>query len=104
MRLLRPGGVISCYGMTVGPKMDWIMTAVLKNIELKGSTMGSRREFRDMVDFVRAHEIRPVISRVVRGLDNIEGINGLFDEMNEGRQFGKLVIEIADGSDSPAKL
>ncbi|KAK0714812.1 oxidoreductase [Lasiosphaeris hirsuta] len=109
VKLLKPGGVISCYGMTVGPKMDWTMQAVLKNIELKGSTMGSKAEFRDMVEFVREHKIRPVVSRVVKGLDNIEGIDGLFEDMKAGRQFGKLVILIdknanGQGGSSPKFL
>ena len=106
VKLLRPGGVISIYGMTVSPKMDWTMQAVLKNIELKGSTMGSKKEFREMVDFVREKKIRPVVSRVVKGLDNLEGIDGLFEEMHAGKQFGKLVIEISSegGGESPSKL
>ncbi|OTA99579.1 hypothetical protein M426DRAFT_325048 [Hypoxylon sp. CI-4A] len=98
-KLLRPGGVIAVYGMTVGPKMDWTMQAVMKNIDLRGSTMGSRAEFRDMVAFVRKHEIRPVVSRVVRGLANIDAIDGLFDDMRDGRQFGKLVVEISSPED-----
>lgn len=104
VKLLRPGGVISCYGMTVGPKMDWLMPAVLRHVELRGTTMGSKAEFRDMVNFVREHKIRPVVSRVVKGLDNIEGIDGLFDDMKAGRQFGKLVIQIDAEADSASKL
>ncbi|KAJ4294764.1 Zinc-type alcohol dehydrogenase-like protein YogA [Collariella sp. IMI 366227] len=103
VRLLKPGGVISCYGMTVGPKMDWVMQATLKQIELRGSTMGSKAEFKAMVDFVNEHKIRPVVSRVVKGLDNLEGINSLFEDMKAGRQFGKLVIQIDAEGDS-AKL
>ncbi|KAH8681479.1 hypothetical protein BX600DRAFT_478723 [Xylariales sp. PMI_506] len=102
VRLLKPGGVISCYGMTVAPKMDWLMQAVLKNVEVRGSTMGSRVEFKEMVDFVREHKITPIVSRTVKGLDNLDGINGLFEDIREGKQFGKLVIEIA--ADSGAKL
>ncbi|KAK0630363.1 oxidoreductase [Bombardia bombarda] len=68
--LLKPGGVISCYGMTVAPVvMDWPMQAVLKNIELRGSTLGSRDEFAEMVRFVGERGIRPVVSRTVKGLD-----------------------------------
>ncbi|KAI1394121.1 oxidoreductase [Hypoxylon trugodes] len=106
VRLLRPGGIIAVYGMTVGPKMDWVMTAVLKNVELKGTTMGSRAEFRDMVNFVREHQIRPVVSRVARGgLADIAGVDSLFEDMRHGRQFGKLVIEISAPEDeSGAKL
>ncbi|RYP27279.1 hypothetical protein DL768_011265 [Monosporascus sp. mg162] len=95
VRLLRPGGIIACYGMTIAPKMDWHMGAVLQNIELRGSTMGSRAEFADMVAFVRERRIVPVVSRVTRGLDDLAGIEALFEDIREGRQFGKLVVEIS---------
>ena len=74
--------------------MDWLMGAVLKNIELKGSTMGSRKEFADMMEFVRTNQLKPVVSRVVQGLD-IAAIDTLFDDMKTGSQFGKLVVEIS---------
>lgn len=85
--------MIVVYGMTISPKMPWLMGAVLKNIDLRGSTMGSRKEFADMVEFVTKKNLRPVVSRVVHGLDNIEAIDGLFEDMKKGSQFGKLVIE-----------
>ena len=76
------------------------MPAVLKNLELKGSTMGSRAEFRDMVAFVNDNKIFPVVSRVVKGLDNLKEIDTLFDDMKNGSQFGKLVVEIGRGGGS----
>ena len=72
------------------------MQAVMKNIELRGSTMGSRKEFKEMVEFVRKKKIRPIVSKVVDGIENLEGIEGLFEDMREGRQFGKLVINISN--------
>lgn len=82
------------YGMTVSPKMNFLMQAVLKNIEVKGSTMGSRKEFQDMVEFIREKRLRPVVSSVVHGMDDLQEIDRLFDEMKAGTQFGKLVIEM----------
>lgn len=84
--------------MTVAPKMEWTMNAVLLNIELRGSTMGSRKEFREMVAFVREKNIKPIVSRTVKGIDNIKDIDSLFEEMRNGSQFGKLVIEIGSAS------
>ncbi|KAK3307601.1 uncharacterized protein B0T15DRAFT_183741 [Chaetomium strumarium] len=104
IKLLKPGGVIACYGMTVGPKMDWLMQATLKQVELRGTTMGSKKEFREMVEFVREHKIRPVVSRVSKGLDNLDGIEALYDDMKTGKQFGKLVILIDPEADSSPKL
>lgn len=86
--------------MTISPKMNWVMGAVLKNLELRGSTMGSRKEFADMVKFVDNNKLRPVISRTVTGLDNLDGINGLFEDMKSGSQFGKLVIEVVRESEA----
>jgi D-arabinose 1-dehydrogenase-like Zn-dependent alcohol dehydrogenase len=65
--------------------------------------MGSKREFREMVAFVDKHKIVPIVSRSVKGLDNLEAIDGLFAEMEGGKQFGKLVIEIGD-EDATSKL
>lgn len=85
--------------MTVSPKMPYLMSAVLKNLDLRGSTMGSRKEFSDMVEFVKAKNLKPVVSRVIQGLD-IEAIDGLFDDMKKGSQFGKLVVEISKGGET----
>ncbi|KAL1876528.1 hypothetical protein Daus18300_002772 [Diaporthe australafricana] len=104
-KLLKPGGIISQYGMTVSPTMPWGMQAVLKNVELKGSTMGSRAEFRAMVAFVKERPLlKPVISRVAKGLRNLDGIDELFADMKDGKQFGKLVVDISSAPGSASKL
>jgi D-arabinose 1-dehydrogenase-like Zn-dependent alcohol dehydrogenase len=82
--------------MTTSPKMPFSMPAVLSNIEVRGSTMGSRKEFADMVQFVREKKIKPVVSRSVHGLD-VEKIDGLFEDMKSASQFGKLVVTLGDG-------
>jgi NADPH:quinone reductase-like Zn-dependent oxidoreductase len=102
VKFLKQGGVIVSYGMTLAPKVDYLMSAVLRNIDIRGSTMGSRKEFRDMVEFVNEKKIVPVVSKVVNGLDDLEGVEGLFQEMKEGKQFGKLVIKVK--KDSTSKL
>lgn len=68
--------------------------------------MGSRKEFKEMVDFVKAHKIHPVVSRSVKcGLDDIASLDSLFDDIKQGKQFGKLVIEFGKSStDSTSKL
>lgn len=90
--------------MTVSPKMDFTMAAVMKNIEVRGSTMGSRKEFSEMVDFVKKNKVQPVVSRSVSGIDNLDDINGLFEDMKNSSQFGKLVVEIAKDDEAKAKL
>jgi D-arabinose 1-dehydrogenase-like Zn-dependent alcohol dehydrogenase len=85
--------------MTVGPRMDFLMSAVLRNIEVRGSTMGSRTEFTDMVNFVKEKKLKPVVSRVAKGL-NIEAVDSLFEDMKSANQFGKLVVTIGEGGSS----
>ncbi|KPI43331.1 putative zinc-type alcohol dehydrogenase-like protein YogA [Cyphellophora attinorum] len=106
-KLLKNGGIISIYGMTVSPKMDFLMQAVLKNIEVKGSTMGSRKEFKDMIDFVKRTSASVPVSRVVKwdpSGDDIKDVDGLFEDMKKASQFGKLVIEITGSSGGESKL
>ncbi|KAL4760144.1 zinc-dependent alcohol dehydrogenase family protein [Aspergillus foveolatus] len=99
VKLLKAGGVLSIYGMTVSPVMPFLMQAVLKNIDVRGSTMGSRKEFKDMVEFVKTHKVRPVVSRVVQAeLSDVAALDGLFQDMKDSKQFGKLVIEFGKSS------
>lgn len=61
--------------------------------------MGSRKEFKEMVEFVNQQKIRPIVSRVLTtSLDDIPSLDALFDEMKQGKQFGKLVIEFGKAS------
>ncbi|KAJ5679180.1 hypothetical protein N7462_007424 [Penicillium macrosclerotiorum] len=102
-RLLKAGGVLSVYGMTVSPKMPFTMQTVLKNIDVRGSTMGSRKEFKEMVEFVNTQKIHPVVSRILKtDIEDLVAIDGLFEDMKEGKQFGKLVIDF--GKTSGSKL
>ncbi|PLB53496.1 alcohol dehydrogenase [Aspergillus steynii IBT 23096] len=94
VKLLKAGGVVVIYGMTSAPSMSFPMRAVLKNLDIRGSALGSRREFAQMMDFVREKRVVPVIGRVVHGIDNLDAIEELFDIMRSGRQTGKLVISL----------
>ncbi|MCJ1457506.1 hypothetical protein MMC28_007874 [Mycoblastus sanguinarius] len=95
-KLLKLGGVVVSYGITSMEPPALPMQAVMKNIEIKGSTMGSRREFGEMVRFVAEKRIRPVVEKVVGGIGNLEAIEGLFEDMKAGKQFGKLVVRIEE--------
>ncbi|CCG81650.1 Putative uncharacterized protein [Taphrina deformans PYCC 5710] len=88
---LKPGSPIVAYGMTTAPKITISMAAILANVEYRGSTMGSKAEFRRMLAFVAEHKIRPVVHKVYIGLDAAEDA---FVEMRDGKQFGKLVITV----------
>ncbi|KZS99093.1 NAD(P)-binding protein [Sistotremastrum niveocremeum HHB9708] len=89
--LLKPGGVIVCYGMTASPTIPFSMREVLKNIELKGSTMGSLSELKAATEFMAEHQIRPVVDSVLPGLEKAQ--DG-FEKMRSGKQFGKIVVRV----------
>ncbi|KAL4933376.1 putative alcohol dehydrogenase [Aspergillus undulatus] len=105
VKLLKAGGVLSIYGMTVSPIMPFVMPTVLKNIDVRGSTMGSRKEFKDMVNFVKKHKVHPIVSRVVQAeLSDVAALDGLFQDMKDSKQFGKLVIEFGKSSETFSHL
>ncbi|KAI8071324.1 hypothetical protein BC940DRAFT_294163 [Gongronella butleri] len=100
-RVMMPGGIIAQYGQTAGgPGVNYSMAHVIKHIDVRGSTMGSRLEFKKMVAFVEKHKIRPVVSHVWDQLTN-DTIREAIDTMNNGQQFGKLVIKINERPHSP---
>ncbi len=68
------------------------MTAVLRNIEFKGSTMGSNAEFIDMVKFVDSNKLKPIVEHVFNGLEKADEA---FLLMRNGAQFGKIVVRVA---------
>jgi D-arabinose 1-dehydrogenase-like Zn-dependent alcohol dehydrogenase len=80
-KLMRTGGIIANYGQTASVKgVNYSMAHVLKNIEVRGSTMGSRDEFRKMVKFVDEKKIKPVVSHVWNGL-NSKSVDQAFSMM-----------------------
>jgi len=92
-KMMKPGGIVSCYGMTATPSITVTMREILKNIELKGSTMGSTQELVEATKFLADKKIVPVVSEVLSGLDEAE--TG-FQRMEQGSQFGKIVIKIEE--------
>jgi D-arabinose 1-dehydrogenase-like Zn-dependent alcohol dehydrogenase len=61
-----------------------------KQIAILGTSMGSDQEFQDMVAFVSKHKIKPVVDQVFPIAEAAKA----FERMDEGKQFGKIVLEI----------
>jgi D-arabinose 1-dehydrogenase-like Zn-dependent alcohol dehydrogenase len=53
--------------------------------------MGTRDEFLSMIDFIESRNLKPVIDQVIP----LEQINEGFQKMDQGNQFGKIVVKIA---------
>ncbi|SFD97085.1 zinc-binding dehydrogenase [Spirosoma endophyticum] len=86
-----PGGRIAFFGGTTGNITDIVPARVFfKQLSIFGSTMGTEREFADMLDFVNEKQIVPIIDEIF-SLDKVELA---FQKMEAGKQFGKIVLEI----------
>jgi NADPH:quinone reductase-like Zn-dependent oxidoreductase len=90
IRVLAPGGRLLTVGNTSGFKVEIdIRYLFVRQIQWIGSTMGSHQDFHDMLGFVWSRKLRPVVDRVFPLSDGREAMRFL----EEGHQFGKVVIE-----------
>jgi len=86
------GARIVTYGATNGTVKDFSIHRVYwKQLQILGSTMGSDRDFGEMLDFVNQNKIIPVVDEVFALANSVSA----FKRMNDGGQFGKIVIKIA---------
>lgn len=92
LEMAYPGARIVIYGRTAGMIPDISpKTLFWKQLSLFGTTMGTTDEFLSMLDFVHKHQLKPIIDSTFP-LDNI---NDAFNKMDEGKQFGKIVLSIS---------
>lgn len=90
VRSLKPGGKIVISGTTSGPQLD---DALLTNIfflqlQVIGSTMGTRDELASLVNLLDASGARPLIDHTV----SMENARDGFAAMASGDVFGKIVF------------
>jgi len=89
MRSLRPGGTIVTCGATSGASPPAELNRVFfQQLRIIGSTMGTQQELIDLIDFVVATGVRPVIDRAMPLADTREGLAAL----DAGEIFGKVVV------------
>ncbi|MCO6460129.1 MAG: zinc-binding dehydrogenase [Saprospiraceae bacterium] len=90
LKIANPGARIVQYGGTQGA-MDGISPQILfwKQLTIKGSTMGTREEFANMLEFINLHRLRPCIDKVFP----LSEVNQAFDYMKSGSHFGKIVLD-----------
>lgn len=87
-----PGGRIVNFGRTAGNITD-IATRLLywKQLSILGTTMGTRDEFLSMLDFVESRRLVPIIDKIFP----LEEIEQAMLRMEQGQQFGKIVLKIS---------
>ena len=86
------GARIALYGGTKG-KIPNLNPQILfwKQISILGSTMGSDSDFKEMIEFVDQHKIKPVIDRIFM----LEDFEEAFKRMENQKQFGKILLQHA---------
>lgn len=85
-----PGGRIVFYGSTLGRSPDLDMARIFfKQVELRGTTMGTDDEFRAMIALVASEKLRPIVDRVFP-LGEAPAAHRLMDQ---GEQMGKIVFD-----------
>ena len=91
LRALKPGGRIVVSGATSGfnPPADLPRLFFLQ-LEVVGSTMGSRRELGQLVSLIEASGLRPRIDRELPLSEVATGIEAMVD----GDVLGKIVLEV----------
>lgn len=88
---LRLGGRLVLFGATSGDVVELDLVSVfLRWISIVGTTMGSAAEFAEMLAFVSAYKIAPVIDRAFALNEGVVALKYL----ESGGQFGKVVLTI----------
>jgi NADPH:quinone reductase-like Zn-dependent oxidoreductase len=91
LRSLRKGGRLVTCGATTGPIGETDIRIVFWNqLHVIGSTMASRKEFHEVLRLFFAGRLRAIVDEVVPLADGAEAQRRL----QEGRQFGKIVLRI----------
>ncbi len=89
LRALEPGGVVVVSGATSGPNPPADLARVFfRQLEVVGSTMGTKQELVDLVRLLEATGVRPPIDEVFALSDAPRA----FNRMLQGELFGKLVL------------
>jgi NADPH:quinone reductase-like Zn-dependent oxidoreductase len=91
IKAVRVGGHISLIGVLAGFEGN-VPTAALfgKNATLKGITVGSRSQQRDMIAAIEANHIEPVIDSAFP----LEALADAFRHQESQRHFGKICVDV----------
>lgn len=103
IKLLAIGGTICIYGATASQQLTTpvlLHSLFLKQIKLIGSTMGSSREFSDMIQFIDQHSIQPLIHKIFK----LNEIDDAMHMLKNSTQMGKIVIDVVHGNTNTSKL
>jgi len=88
------GARLVSYGATLGAVDKFEMRKVFwKQLQIFGTTMGSDKDFKKMLEFFSQHEIKPILDKEY----NLENGVDAFERMESGNQVGKIIIKCHQG-------
>ena len=91
LRSLRPGGKLVTCGATSGPNPPADLNRIFfLQMQVLGSTMGTKDELRDLIGFMHATGLRPHIDRTIP----LERAHDGLAAMAAGDLVGKIVLEV----------
>jgi len=90
--LAHGGRLVTCGATAGGEPQDDIAAIFTKQLKIYGSTLGSRREFFQLISFLNASKIKPIIDSVFPLSDAANAQR----YVEAAKQFGKVVLEIPD--------
>ena len=91
LKMVRKGGRIVTCGATTGPNPQTELRLIFwKQIEILGSSMSSRHEYREIIELLSRGKLRPVIDKVFP----LSRARDAIDFLQNQSQFGKIVLQI----------
>lgn len=91
LRSLRPGGRIVITGATSGPNPPADLSRIFfLQLQVVGSTMGTKQELADLIAFLHATGVRPHIDRIIPLEQAADGLR----DLASGDLVGKIVLEV----------
>lgn len=90
--IINPGGRIVNYGATSGKVNNFEIRKIFwKQVSLLGTTMGSDKDFSNMIEFIEKNKITPVVDKIF----GMENIHEAFMRMEKSAQMGKIIIKVS---------
>jgi NADPH:quinone reductase-like Zn-dependent oxidoreductase len=87
---LAPGGRLAICGATAGAEPNDDLNAIIsKNLKIYGSTLGSREDFYQLLSFLEATQIHPIID----GKFPLRDARAAQQRLEDAKQFGKILLQ-----------
>lgn len=89
--VLKPNGKIVNFGQSSGAEVTLSLKELFfSQFNILGTSMGSKEEFDEMIQFISTHKIKPIIDQKYSLSEYQEAL----DRMTAGLQFGNIVLAI----------